>query len=553
MSDKNFENNGPINTNNNKERSYWLNKLSGDTQLSRFPIDNFQSKTHHYNGASNNCALSEITYSKLLSMSNKSEYALYMILLSGVEYLLNKYAQIQDIVVIMPVFKQKGDADTLINRILPLRSKIDANNSFRELLQEIKTTVMEANANQNFPIMNLLSSLNTELGDNKLPILNTVVLLDSIHDKNYIGDMKSDMFFSFLRTSDSIEINIEYNSVLYSEDTIKYLTKYLNNYFDVIVNNPNIKLNEINIMLEDDERTILEKSVSSDTKYINLGGKVETTINAILKNLTGSKLNSDNGNQDTIGKYILDENGKVQPIGISGELYVEVDDLEKYGISKENLNLEATTLETSISNKKLYKTGCLARWVEENVIEYIGRVSQSISIRGSHINLNEIEMLLLQREDISEIKVIQKQGDNDRKYICAYFKAYGDINTGELKEYLSKIALDYMMPNYFIEVENMPLKNDGTLNEEELPSPNKSMNEENEIQEIQEKLLKIWKNILGLEDINIDDDFFDLGGHSILAIKLEVEMETKGMLLSSTEIFNYRTIREQAAEIWNNM
>ena len=234
-------------------------------------------------------------------------------------------------------------------------------------------------------------------------------------------------------------------------------------------------------------------------------------------------------------------------------MYVEISDLDKLGISNENLNLQETTVQASISNERLYRAGCLAKWIDNNKIEYVGRKNQSISIRGCHGNLNEIELLLLQREEVSEAKVIQKLGNNDKKYICAYYTSCGDISISELKEYISQIVPDYMIPNYFIKIDNMPMNNDGTLNEDELQSPNKSMNIESEIKEIEAKVLVIWKNVLELEDIKLDDDFFDLGGHSILAIKLEAELEKGGMGLPSSEIYNFRTISEQAAQIWNNI
>ncbi|MFC3926350.1 phosphopantetheine-binding protein, partial [Clostridium punense] len=197
---------------------------------------------------------------------------------------------------------------------------------------------------------------------------------------------------------------------------------------------------------------------------------------------------------------------------------------------------------------KMYKTGDLARWLPDGNIEFLGRIDNQVKIRGFRIELGEIENRLLQHESIKEAAVLVKENKDGEKYICAYVISDKKLQELDLKGYLKETLPEYMVPAYFVELEKMPLTANGKLDRRALPEPNldATLTEyEAPRNAVEETLAKLWSEILGVEKVGINDNFFDLGGHSlkatILMSKIHKELNKEVPL---KKLFKSPTIKE---------
>ena len=198
--------------------------------------------------------------------------------------------------------------------------------------------------------------------------------------------------------------------------------------------------------------------------------------------------------------------------------------------------------------QKLYKTGDLGRWLGNKNLEFLGRIDQQVKIRGFRVETGEIENLLLKHPEVKEILVLTKETETGENYLCAYFVSGKTIPCTEIREYLSKYVPGYMIPTYFIQIEQIPLTPNGKIDKKVLPIPGikpgvqfKAPRDKIEI-----KLVDIWSEILGIKKdiISIDANFFRLGGHSIkanlLILRIRKEFNTPVPLI---EVFKSPSIQ----------
>ncbi len=295
-------------------------------------------------------------------------------------------------------------------------------------------------------------------------------------------------------------------------------------------------------------------------QLINMYGITETTVHVTYRPLT---LADQNNPKSIIGKpipdlqiYILDKNLQATPIGIPGELYVGGS-----GVARGYLNRPDLTAEKFITfsdNNRLYKTGDLARYLSDGNIEYLGRIDNQVKIRGFRIELGEIEAVLAQHPAVQENIVI------NQKRLIAYIvpKPEKTINTIEIRRFLKDKIPDYMIPNTFVQIEAMPLTPNGKIDNAALPAPDTTVITESHIVPprtlLEERLACIWVEILGIKktqelgpsQINIHDNFFDLGGHSLAAARLISRVRDIFQVeLPIRYLFEYPTIAELAKSI----
>ncbi|MCK4980145.1 MAG: AMP-binding protein, partial [Candidatus Delongbacteria bacterium] len=282
----------------------------------------------------------------------------------------------------------------------------------------------------------------------------------------------------------------------------------------------------------------------TSSKIYNLYGPTETTIWSSVKDVT-------NDNNVNIGKpisntqiYILDSNSNLQPTGVSGELCIAGD-----GLSRGYLNNVSMTNEKFIVNpfgeKKLYKTGDLARWLTDGNIEILGRIDDQVKIRGFRVELGEIENHLLELEEIKEAVVIARD-DSGEKYLCAYIVTESDVDTKEMRSKLSKSLPEYMIPSYFVKLNSIPLTSNGKVDKKALLSPELEAGEDYVAprNELEEKLIEICSEVLKVdkEKISVNANFFEIGGNSIRVMSLvslihknlDVNIEISEVFASST-------------------
>ncbi|UCH93174.1 MAG: amino acid adenylation domain-containing protein [Candidatus Aminicenantes bacterium] len=273
---------------------------------------------------------------------------------------------------------------------------------------------------------------------------------------------------------------------------------------------------------------------------------------------------------DNVQIYVMDRNLKPVPLGVCGEIYISGD-----GVARGYLNSVELTAEKFITfyrsdrsdksyiSNKIYQTGDMARWLPDGNLEYLGRADQQVKIRGYRIELGEIEQQLLQRDDIKEAVVIARDGSErssgDEKgdpYLCAYFVSDSDLRVSHLREYLLQYLPDYMIPLFFVPLEEIPLTSNGKVDRKALPEPD--INVEHEYvapgNEIEVKLAGIWSEVLGIEKerIGIDANFFELGGQSlkqvVLISRIHRELNVK---IPLSEIFKRTSIRDLSEYIKN--
>jgi amino acid adenylation domain-containing protein len=253
--------------------------------------------------------------------------------------------------------------------------------------------------------------------------------------------------------------------------------------------------------------------------------------------------------------YVLDEAYQPAPIGVAGELYIAGD-----GLARGYLNQPAHTAEKFIPNvfstsegERLYRTGDRVRWRDDGNLEFLGRLDCQVKVRGFRIEVEEIEAILLEHKSIEQaVVVVHEEEDSDKRLVAYVVLRNGSEGPGneQLRSYLSLRLPDYMVPNAFVKLEQLPLTVNGKVDRRKLPRPEaaiEGLEYTAPRDQLEEELCSIWKRLLKADRVGIHDRFFELGGHSLLATRLISSVhETFHVAIEVRSLFQGLTVEEMA-------
>ena len=271
-------------------------------------------------------------------------------------------------------------------------------------------------------------------------------------------------------------------------------------------------------------RTLLDAfSKITNARVFNMYGPTETAVWSSMKELKDiAQINIGRPIANT-QMYILDKNLKIVPFGTVGEIYISGDGVSKGYLNKKELTDKSFIPNPYIPNSIMYKTGDLGIYKENGEIICLGRIDNQVKIRGLRIELGEIEDTISKIPEINSCVVIKKENNNSREVLCAYYTAKCEIDSAKIRKLLEKTLPKYMIPNYFIRLENLPYTPNGKVDRKKLPEPDYEIIKQAIIparSETEKKLISILKKVLNTEEIGINSSFFELGGDSLSAINL---------------------------------
>ncbi|MBM7776164.1 amino acid adenylation domain-containing protein/non-ribosomal peptide synthase protein (TIGR01720 family) [Actinokineospora baliensis] len=285
-----------------------------------------------------------------------------------------------------------------------------------------------------------------------------------------------------------------------------------------------------------------------DTTVHNFYGPTETTIDALSTVVEGDR--------PTIGRplrnlkaYILDTDLRPLPVGVPGELFIAGAQLARGYLHRPGLTADRFLPDPfGPPGSRMYRTGDLACWTAEGTVDYLGRTDDQVKIRGFRIEPGEIEAALLGRPGIREAAVVARE-DGGHKRLVAYLVADA-VDAADLRAGLKATLPDYMVPAAFVQLDRLPMTRNGKLDKKALPAPEFSAAAEAEFvaprTETERLLAQLWADALGADRVGVTDNFFALGGDSILSIQIVSRARQAGLRLTSRDVFVNQTIAELA-------
>ncbi|MBG6151653.1 amino acid adenylation domain-containing protein, partial [Aquimarina sp. EL_43] len=298
-------------------------------------------------------------------------------------------------------------------------------------------------------------------------------------------------------------------------------------------------------------------SALGEGRLLHVYGPTETTVYATCYPICDIPDNAGTipigGPISNTSLYVLDTNMELAPMGVVGELCIGGTGLAKGYLKRENLTEEKFVVHPFKPGERLYRTGDLVRWLPGGNIEFIGRKDNQVKIRGYRIELEEIESVLSSVDGIQSCCVLAKEDTNGSKRLVGYVVVEGELVKEELQQKLSSGLPEYMVPQLWIELEEIPLTSNGKIDKKRLPVPDISLLSTREYvaprNEVEEQLAVIWKDLLGIDKIGVYDNFFELGGHSLLVVKLISRLKDQGLQAGVRDIFANPTIGTLALQL----
>lgn len=239
------------------ERQYWLNKLAGDFGMSGLPADGFVNGNDLQETASISKDLSNEIVNRVMQIGNRSELAIYIIVLTAVKSLLSIYNKQEDVVVGMPVSETADPAQERLNGFLPLRSRIKADASFKDLLIQVKETVLEAEEHKQFPMDGVAELLGIQTKEGQFPQCRFLVGFDGIHEHSTAGQCGAEVVVFFQRSDNRITVNVEYMTALFREETVSGFMENVFLLLEKLMQSPESKLGEMELLSERERGTLL--------------------------------------------------------------------------------------------------------------------------------------------------------------------------------------------------------------------------------------------------------------------------------------------------------
>jgi amino acid adenylation domain-containing protein len=308
-----------------------------------------------------------------------------------------------------------------------------------------------------------------------------------------------------------------------------------------------------------------QRLIGPNVEWCNAYGPSETTITASNYDPSSAGATREEKSAVPIGRpvmnvqmYVLDSALQIVPTGVAGELYIGGDGVAR-GYNKQPTQTAEKFLPNPYGRKaggRLYRTGDAVRYRADGNIEFLGRVDEQVKIRGFRIELGEIEAVLAQHASVRESVVIARDDGRGGQRLIAYvISNNGDLRIDELREFLQQKLTEYMVPSSFVVMEILPRTPNGKVDRRALPDVDSTHTDANETyiaprSATERTIANIWQEILKVEKVGINDNFFGLGGHSLLLVHAQSKVsDALRVKVSMLEMFKYPTISALAEHL----
>ena len=250
--------------------------------------------------------------------------------------------------------------------------------------------------------------------------------------------------------------------------------------------------------------------------------------------------------------YVLDSHRQPVPVGVAGELYIG-----GHGVARGYFERPDLTEQRFVPNpfrsdgRKMYRTGDLVRWRADGVVEFLGRIDHQVKIRGYRIELGEIEARILESDGVREcVCIVREDVPGDQRLVAYLVSSGGVVDTGAVRDRVKKVLPEFMVPAAVVALPRMPLTANGKVDRKQLPPPEQLRSAADAAEHIEpesdleNQLVAVWKETLGLEQVGVEDNFFDIGGHSLLVVRMHRRLQdVVPQSVSLTDLFRFPTIR----------
>ncbi|MEI6412400.1 MAG: amino acid adenylation domain-containing protein, partial [Bacteroidota bacterium] len=322
------------------------------------------------------------------------------------------------------------------------------------------------------------------------------------------------------------------------------------------------QMEHLKVLVTAGDKPLMEdiKALNKQLRYINAYGPTEYSVC-----ISAFEVPKDwNESYVPVGKpihhtevLILDERLGLCPIGIVGELCVSGIGMARGYLNRPELSAERFVPHPFKIGERMYKTGDYARWMPDGNVEFLGRIDQQLKVRGYRIEAGEIEQALLEHPSVQSCVVVGYAFEQGKELV-AYFVLKSETTLPDatiLRSFLGNTLPDYMIPSYFVELESLPMTSSGKVDRKALPAPHMAQLASGTVyvaprNAIENQLVEIWQQVLGREQIGVEDNFFSLGGHSLRAIRVvSLIRQAFSVEMRLSEIFTHPTIAGLAKRI----
>ncbi|MFD9739248.1 amino acid adenylation domain-containing protein [Umezawaea sp. NPDC059074] len=286
-------------------------------------------------------------------------------------------------------------------------------------------------------------------------------------------------------------------------------------------------------------------AAAPDTAVHNFYGPTESTVDALSGRIAPDSPITIGGPLRNVSAYVLDQLLRPVPVGVPGELFLAGIQLARGYLGRAGLTADRFLANPfGVPGERMYRTGDRARWLPNGSVEYLGRTDEQVKIRGFRIEPGEVETVLTRHPDVREAVVVARQ-DDDHKRLVAYIVS-AESHPTDLRSWSAARLPDYMVPSAFVVLDAIPMTSNGKVDRRALPEPD--VRAEASVYRaprtpLEDRVCRIWADVLGASRVGLDDNFFDLGGDSILSIRVVSRLrEELDASLSPRVLFSSPTV-----------